>query len=150
MTVPLTGTNFCEATIWRVFIFKNWAKLTSSTSFWYFCCYLWTYFTPFSSVSIVDFEQVNISWEVNLIFFLPFCNASKTLWRPPQQIFFNCSKPTVETWNILYMKYTQIWRRSGVLIFNFERKSHFFLVFLLTVWACIYLVVLTYELKAGT
>ena len=22
-----------------------------------------TYFTPFSSVSIIDFEQVNVSWE---------------------------------------------------------------------------------------
>ena len=25
-----------------------------------------TYFTPFSSVSIVDFEQVNVSWAVSL------------------------------------------------------------------------------------
>ena len=32
------------------------------TSFWYFYCELLTYFTPFSSVSNVDFEQVNISW----------------------------------------------------------------------------------------
>ena len=24
---------------------------------------LWTYFTPFSSGSIVDFEQVNVSWD---------------------------------------------------------------------------------------
>ena len=33
-----------------------------------FCCfyhYLGTYSTPFSSVSIVDFKQVNISWEVH-------------------------------------------------------------------------------------
>ena len=25
-------------------------------------CQLWRYFTPFSSVSIVDFKQVNVSW----------------------------------------------------------------------------------------
>ena len=24
----------------------------------------WTYFTPFSNVSIVDFEQVNVSWDL--------------------------------------------------------------------------------------
>ena len=28
---------------------------------------LWTHFTPFSSVSFVDFEQVNISWVVFMI-----------------------------------------------------------------------------------
>ena len=28
-----------------------------------FYCWLWTYFTFFSSVSIVDFEQVDDSWE---------------------------------------------------------------------------------------
>ena len=28
-----------------------------------FSCYLLTYFTPFSSVSISNFEQVNASWE---------------------------------------------------------------------------------------
>ena len=28
-----------------------------------FYCQLWTYFTPFSDVSIVDFEQVNVSWD---------------------------------------------------------------------------------------
>ena len=27
-----------------------------------FYCYLYTYFTPLSSVFIVDFEQANISW----------------------------------------------------------------------------------------
>ena len=31
-------------------------------SFCCFHCYVWTYFTPCSNVSIVDFEQVNISW----------------------------------------------------------------------------------------
>ena len=29
--------------------------------------YFWTYFTPFSTVSVVDFEQVNISCDVPFI-----------------------------------------------------------------------------------
>ena len=37
-------------------------RTTSMTSFWSFC-QLWTYFTHFSTVSIVDFEKVNVSWE---------------------------------------------------------------------------------------
>ena len=34
----------------------------SLTSFWCFNCELWTYCTTFSCVSIVDLEQVNVSW----------------------------------------------------------------------------------------
>ena len=29
--------------------------------------FIWTYFTPFSSVSVADFEQVNVGWEVALV-----------------------------------------------------------------------------------
>ena len=29
---------------------------------------LWKYFTPFSSVSTVDFEQVNVSWVISIFF----------------------------------------------------------------------------------
>ena len=36
-------------------------------SFLYFYCQLRTYFTPFSSVSIADFEQVNASWVQNKV-----------------------------------------------------------------------------------
>ena len=32
-------------------------------SFWCFYCKLWTYLALFSSVSIVDFKQVNVSWD---------------------------------------------------------------------------------------
>ena len=32
------------------------------TSFWRIYCYFWTYFIPSSSVSIVEFEQINVSW----------------------------------------------------------------------------------------
>ena len=37
-------------------------RTTSLVSFWCLYCYLWTYFTPCSSASIVNFEQVNASW----------------------------------------------------------------------------------------
>ena len=40
---------------------KN-TKTTLLTSFWCFCCYLWTHFM--FNVSIVDFEQVNVSWVI--------------------------------------------------------------------------------------
>ena len=32
---------------------------------WYFYCWFWTYFTPFSAVSVFDFGQVNTSWTSN-------------------------------------------------------------------------------------
>ena len=38
-------------------------KTTSLTSFWFLYCFLWTYFIAFSTVPIVDFEQVIICWE---------------------------------------------------------------------------------------
>ena len=58
---------------------KNWntrtryeicSKLTIKTPerrHWLYC-WLWTYFTPCSSVSIVNFEQVNAGWEGSKIF----------------------------------------------------------------------------------
>ena len=44
-------------------MFKVNYKNTRTTSFWCFYCWLWTYFTLMSSISIVDFWQVNVSWE---------------------------------------------------------------------------------------
>ena len=49
--------------------FEKCTKLTMSlTSFWCFHCFhcfeLWTYFPYFSTVSIVDFEQLNINWDL--------------------------------------------------------------------------------------
>ena len=41
---------------------KN-TKTTSMTSFRWFYCQLWTCLTRFYSVSIVEFEQVIVSWE---------------------------------------------------------------------------------------
>ena len=45
---------------------KN-TKTMSLTSFWCFYCKLWTYFSSFSSACIVNFEQVNVSWEVEQV-----------------------------------------------------------------------------------
>ena len=41
---------------------KN-SRTMSLTSFWCFYCSLGTHFTPFSSVPMVDFEQVNVASE---------------------------------------------------------------------------------------
>ena len=37
---------------------------SSMTSFRYLFCWRWIYFTPCSSVSIVNFDQVNTSWAI--------------------------------------------------------------------------------------
>ena len=42
-----------------------------------FYCLLWTYFTPFSSISVVDFEQVKISWDSNKT---SFCAMLFSIW----------------------------------------------------------------------
>ena len=44
---------------------KN-TRITSLTSFLCFYCYFWICLTPFSTVFIVDFEQVNFSWVKSL------------------------------------------------------------------------------------
>ena len=52
--------------VWNMFKGNNKnIRTTSMMSFWCFYWKLWTYFTPFSSVSIVEFEQVNVNWEVS-------------------------------------------------------------------------------------
>ena len=46
-------------------------KNTSATAirlFWCFYCKQWTYFTPFYSVSLVDFESENVSWAIIKVF----------------------------------------------------------------------------------
>ena len=44
-------------------------------SVWFLYCWLSIYFTDFSSVSVVDFEQGNVCWEIM------FSNLSGTLYR---------------------------------------------------------------------
>ena len=38
-------------------------RTKTMVSFWCLYCYLWTYFTPCSCISIVNFKQVNVSWD---------------------------------------------------------------------------------------
>ena len=48
--------------VWNMFKVNNKnTRTTSLTSFWRFYYLLWTYFTPFTSVSINDFEQVMLA-----------------------------------------------------------------------------------------
>ena len=48
--------------VWNMFKVNNKnTRTTSLASFWRFYCLLWTYFTPFTSVSINDFEQVMLA-----------------------------------------------------------------------------------------
>ena len=54
--------------------------------------YFWTYFTPFSTVSVVDFEQGNINWDVP-VYFNVF-PVSYTVTTQPAFTFF---KSTMET-----------------------------------------------------
>ena len=54
-------------------------KVAGLTSFWCFYCYLWTYFTPFSSVFIDDFEQVYVSWEMPHTHFLKFAKRKSSI-----------------------------------------------------------------------
>ena len=44
---------------WRCF---EYTLMTHTHSFWCNYCQLWTYFTPCSSVFIVNFEKVNADW----------------------------------------------------------------------------------------
>ena len=51
--------------MWNMFKGNNKnTRAKSVTSFWGFYCWLWTYLTPsFSSVFVVEFEQVNVRWQ---------------------------------------------------------------------------------------
>ena len=62
--------------MWNMFKVNNKdIRTTLLASFWCLYCYLWTYFTPCSSVSFVDFEQINADWECSY----EKCHLSKKL-----------------------------------------------------------------------
>ena len=49
--------------MWNFFKYNNKNnRVTSLMLFWCFCCWLWRKLTPFSSIFIADFEQVNDCW----------------------------------------------------------------------------------------
>ena len=74
-------------------------------SFWSFYWWLWTYLTPCSSVSIVNFEQVNADW-VEIA--AKYC----TIWLIPYS----------KTPNSLFIEYRNILRENTILIFVIPHK----------------------------
>ena len=53
-----------------LFDYSWWYKPVAS--FWCLYCYLWTYFTPCSSVSIVNFQQVITGWVATMFLIFKF------------------------------------------------------------------------------
>ena len=68
VNIYLLKSNKHTKKLWNMFKVNNTiTRATSITSLWCFYFYLRTCFTPFSIVSIVDFEQLNVSWEFWLL-----------------------------------------------------------------------------------
>ena len=62
--------------VWNMFKVRNKdTRAMSLASFWLLYCYLWTYFTPCSSVSIVNFEHVIAGWVYCILDLLENYNA---------------------------------------------------------------------------
>ena len=59
----------------------NSSKDTRTTSFCCLYCYIWSYFTSFSSVNFIDLEQVDVFWLLNIAEF----NCSRSPTPPPQK-----------------------------------------------------------------
>ena len=55
-------------------------KTTPLALFWCLYSYFWTYFTPCSSVSIVNFEQINAVWDLRV-------QNNVHGWRDPADIY---------------------------------------------------------------
>ena len=49
--------------VWNMFKVNNEDTTTPMASFWCLCCWLWSSFTPFLNVSIINFEQANVGRE---------------------------------------------------------------------------------------
>ena len=62
-------------------------KTKSMTLFWCLYCKLWTYCTPFTSVSIFDIEQIDIFWSRSI---------DKYFGQKPQKFLLH---PPPEFWN---------------------------------------------------
>ena len=89
----------------------------SMTSFWCFCCYLWIYFTLFSSVNIVNFKQVNESCLNGTICNVVLKRSSHIL------ILFSCSRGSrVGPWNF---EHGRIMLETWNLLRKLRNKSNF-------------------------
>ena len=115
------------------------SKLTIKTSkrhHWRHYCQLWTYFTSFSSVSIVDFHcrQVNVGWIFRKIYKsgvifdpLNFCWYVIQILRKKVLILFRVVSSIITAsrnqvnWNAMYSWYSIV-SNSYVIITNTERQ----------------------------
>ena len=98
LELDMNPTNIClfkvnKNKVWNVFKVNNKDTRTTSVMLFYLYCFLWTYFTFFSSVSIVDFELVNICWEWNKNMFI---------WRKYKSVSLKHLKTTIETLKAAY------------------------------------------------
>ena len=109
-------------------MFKDYNKDTrtiSMTSFWCLYCWLWTYFTSFSSVSIIDLERVNVCWSNNAVFTLKTFqierNFCQLIWLKFLSIKFLCSlrglynplRKTCPYSELLWSVFSRIWTEYG-------------------------------------
>ena len=63
--------------VWNMFKVNNKdSRMTSMTSFWCLYCWLRTYFTPCSSVSISNFEHVIAGWDWPVLELMFICQRS--------------------------------------------------------------------------
>ena len=112
MLHKLIGAHFLATynEVWNMFKVKN----KDNSSSWYLYSQLWTYFTPFSSVSVVNFEQVNAGWVYSFFddwySFLYFQDFSIPTFFQIKLLVYNHSK------NIL--------RFSYILAYFLFNKSH--------------------------
>ena len=76
-------------------------RVTSLTSFWCLYCYLWTCFTPFSSVFTVNFEQVNMCCRNQLLKKSYFCFLCF--------LFFFCRNQLLEKFSFFFFLFFYLW-----------------------------------------
>ena len=115
-------------------------------------CSLSTYFRPFSTVCIVDLEQVNVCWSIFAVGRYVKKVTGQVEWslyageheKPTNTNFLASSIPVGNYMFKVIKRNTRArceifsklpercsWCRSGVIIVNFEHMSHLGLVFLL-------------------
>ena len=103
--------------MWNVFKVNNKNPRTSSLPlFLCFCCELWTYFTPFSSASIVDFQQVNISWYSILLVFVVY--HISVAWRGALWVVLKTVIKASQRIKLLRSLFYPSWHCSQVVIKN--------------------------------
>ena len=111
----------------NIYLFKVSSRNTRSYCFY---CWLWTYFAPFSSVSIVDFEQVNVSWkltdtpvsqyETQLISWNQFFfNKSLSIWLCSNRLKKVSTKGQLWYWSVVFSIYllTFLWTGTTFTFF---------------------------------